>query len=120
MVNGASMYSLSCRYVKYNPSPLVQTRAVVASVLFPEVNLWCAQVTVTPEARRTAVFRSGTENGFSGWIPGGGHVHEIWGVGASLLWKNLQKNAKKNITSETMNRIIPNFRPLRTSEEWWP
>lgn len=50
-----------------------------------DVSLWWAQVTVTPEARRTAVFRRGTENGFNGEIPGGGHVQEICGVGARLL-----------------------------------
>ncbi len=92
----------------------------MASVLSPEIRLWWAQVTVTPEARRTAVLRRGTENGFRGWIPGGGQVHEIWGVGASLLWKNAQKNAKKNMISEMMNRIIPNLRPLSTRVVWWP
>lgn len=51
-----------------------------------------------------------------GWMPGGGHVHEISGVGARLLWKKPQKNAKKNITSETIKRIIPNFSPVRTVE----
>lgn len=53
-----------------------------------------------------------------GWTPGGGQVQEIWGVGARLLWKNAQKNARKNMISEIMNRIIPNFSPLRTKEEW--
>lgn len=92
----------------------------MASLSFPEVRLWWAQVTVTPEARRTAVLRRGTENGFRGWMPGGGQVQEIWGVGARLLWKNPQKKAKKNITSEIINRIIPNFRPFKTRDEWWP
>ncbi len=63
---------------------------------------------------------SGTENGFSGVMPGGGHVQEICGVGARLLWKNPQKNAKKNIISDRIKRIIPNFRPRRTRDEWCP
>lgn len=106
--------------MKYRPRALVHNRAVVASELLADVRLWWAQVTVTPEAKRTAVLRSGTENGFKGWIPGGGHVQEICGVGARLLWKNPQKNAKKNITSERINRIIPNLSPLRTKDEWCP
>ncbi len=52
--------------MKYRPRALVHNRAVVASELLADVRLWWAQVTVTPEAKRTAVFRSGTENGFKG------------------------------------------------------
>jgi hypothetical protein len=33
-------------------------------------------------------------------------------VGAILEWKNAQKKAKKNITSDVMNRIIPMLRPI--------
>jgi len=32
-------------------------------------------------------------------------------VGAKLAAKKAQKNAKKNMTSETMKRIIPYLRP---------
>lgn len=80
----------------------------------PSIKAWCAHVTVTPEARRTAVFRSGTAKGFRGVIPVGGHVHPISGVGANLLWKKAQKKAKKNITSEVINKIIPHRSPLTT------
>lgn len=71
-------------------------------------------MTVTPEARRTAVLRSGTLNGFSGVIPVGGQAQPSSGVGDKLLWKNAQKKAKKNRTSEVMNKIIPQRRPLVT------
>jgi len=47
--------------------------------------LWWAQVIVTPEDKRTAVFSSGTRNGFSGVIPVGGQATPISTVGASLL-----------------------------------
>jgi hypothetical protein len=60
------------------------------------------------------VFRRGTLNGFNGVIPAGGQQHPNSGVGDSLLWKNAQKNAKKNKTSEVINRIIPHRRPLVT------
>jgi hypothetical protein len=71
-------------------------------------------VTVTPDANRTAVFSSGTLNGLIGVIPTGGHVHPNSIVGASLLWKNAQKKAKKKQTSERMNRSIPYRRPFAT------
>ena len=53
--------------------------------VLPAISLWCAQVTVAPDASRTAVFRSGTENWFSGYRPVGGHAQPISGVGARLL-----------------------------------
>ena len=42
-------------------------------------------MTVTPEHSNVAVFSKGTENGLIGWMPGGGQVQEIAGVGARLL-----------------------------------
>jgi hypothetical protein len=71
-------------------------------------------VTVTPDASNTAVFNKGTLNGFSGWIPVGGQAQPSSGVGAKLLWKNAQKNAKKNSTSDVINRIIPQRNPFVT------
>ena len=64
-------------------------------------------MTVKPEASSTAVLRRGTENGSMGVIPGGGQVQAICGVGAKAEWKNPQKKAKKNITSEVINSNIP-------------
>lgn len=84
------------------------------------MSLWWAQVTVTPDARRTAVFKRGTLNGFSGLIPVGGQQHPISGDGARDLWKNAQKKAKKNITSEVINKIIPHRRPVVTCLVWCP
>lgn len=83
-------------------------------------SLWWAQVTVTPEANRTAVFNKGTLNGFNGEIPAGGQQQPNSGVGARLLWKNAQKNAKKNKTSDVINKIIPHRKPLVTYEVWCP
>lgn len=80
----------------------------------PSIKLWWAHVTVTPEARRTAVFRSGILNGLIGVIPIGGQQQPSSGVGARLLWKNAQKKAKKKHTSDRMNKIIPQRRPLAT------
>ena len=71
-------------------------------------------MTVTPEARRTAVLSRGTLNGLSGLIPVGGQQQPSSGVGDNLLWKKAQKNAKKNNTSEVINKIIPHRRPVVT------
>jgi len=71
-------------------------------------------VTVTPDASNTAVFSRGTLNGFRGVIPDGGHIQPSSGVGDKLLWKNAQKNAKKNNTSDVIKRIIPQRSPLVT------
>jgi hypothetical protein len=57
----------------------------MALVRLPSISLWWAHVTVTPEASRTAVFSSGTLNGFRGVIPMGGQQQPSSGVGASLL-----------------------------------
>lgn len=87
---------------------------------FCAIILWWAHVTVTPDASRIAVFRSGTLNGFNGLIPAGGQQHPSSGVGAKLLWKNAQKKAKKNSTSDVINRIIPYRSPVVTYVVWWP
>ena len=50
----------------------------------------------------------------------GGHIHPSSGVGARLLWKKDQKKAKKNSTSEAINRIIPQRSPLATLDVWNP
>lgn len=84
-MNGAAKYSPACKNVKYIPSPTVTDRAWMALARSPSIRLWWAHVTVTPEASRTAVFRRGTLNGFSGVIPMGGQQHPSSGVGARLL-----------------------------------
>lgn len=82
--------------------------------------LWWAHVTVTPEARRMAVFRRGTSKGLSGLIPVGGHCPPSSGVGTKLEWKNAQKNPRKKNASDVMNRIIPYRSPFCTVGVWWP
>lgn len=48
--------------------------------------LWWAQVTVTPEAKRTDVFNKGTSNGSKGLMPVGGQQPPNSGVGTRLAW----------------------------------
>lgn len=42
-----------------------------------------------------------------GFIPVGGQETPSSMVGASLLWKNAQKKAKKKHISDVMNNIMP-------------
>lgn len=114
MVKEASMYSPAWRIVKYIPKVMVRARAWIEFFRLPSISLWWAQVTVTPDASSTAVFRRGTLNGFKGLMPAGGQQQPNSGVGESLLWKKAQKKAKKNRTSDVINRIIPHRRPLVT------
>lgn len=62
---------------------------------------------VAPEQSNIRVFSRGTSNGLNTSIPLGGHIDPISMVGAKLAAKNAQKKAKKNITSEAINKSIP-------------
>ena len=44
-------------------------------------------------------------------MPCGGQIAPMATLGAKLQWKKAQKKPKKNITSETMNNIIPARNP---------
>jgi hypothetical protein len=57
----------------------------VACVASFSSNLWCAHVTVTPEARRITVFNSETCNGLNGCIPVGDQVDPSSIVGDRLV-----------------------------------
>ena len=52
--------------------------------------------------------------------PNGGHLLPSSIFGANLLWKNAQKNEKKNRTSEVMNKTIPIRSPVITGVLWYP
>lgn len=67
------------------PRKTVIARACVVWVMFFSISLWCAQVTVTPEARRIVVFNRGIWKGLNGDTPVGGQIMPISGVGARLL-----------------------------------
>jgi hypothetical protein len=55
-----------------------------------------------------------------GVTPVGGQWHPISGTGARLLWKKAQKNPKKNMASEAINKTIPHRRPCVTAFVWCP
>ena len=68
---------------------------------------WCAYVTVAPEQSKIRVFNKGISKASKVFIPFGGQILPISIVGVMLAAKKAQKNAKKNITSEIINSIIP-------------
>ena len=45
-------------------------------------------------------------------IPIGGHIAPNSTAGERALWKNVQKIAKKNKASDTINKPTPRFNPL--------
>jgi hypothetical protein len=57
------------------------------------------------------VFNNGTSIGSKTLIPFGGQIDPISITGANAAAKKAQKKAKKNITSETINNIIPYRKP---------
>ena len=62
----------------------------------------------------------GSSNGLTESIPLGGHRAPISAAGDKALWKKVQKIARKNNASLTINKPIPIFRPLCTAKVWLP
>jgi len=62
---------------------------------------------VAPEHNKIKVFNKGISKALKTSIPFGGQIAPISIVGAKAAPKKAQKKAKKNITSDTINNIIP-------------
>ena len=58
----------------------------MAGLRSPSIMLWWAQVTVTPDARSTAVLSRGTSKGSRVVIPAGGQIPPRSGAGTRLEW----------------------------------
>lgn len=100
--------------VKYNPNKIVISSEVLDSLSIPSIKAWWDQVILTPEDNKMIVFINGTPKGLNAWIPIGGQVAPSSTLGDKLLWKKAQKNEKKNITSEQINKSIPHRKPVST------
>ena len=94
---------------------IVNNNPWIACEWLDSIIAWWDHVTVAPDANKIAVFNKGIWNGLNGIILVGGQQFPISTVGDSLLWKNAQKNEKKNKTSETINKIIPHRIPNATT-----
>ena len=60
------------------------------------------------------MFKRGILKGSNPLIPVGGHCKPISIVEDSLEWKKVQKKEMKKKISETINKIIPSFNPIKT------
>lgn len=66
------------------------------------------------------VLSSGNSKGLTESTPSGGHCAPISTGGESAPWKKVQKIARKNSASLTINKATPMFKPLCTAEVWLP
>lgn len=71
-------------------------------------------MTVNPDVNKINVFNRGICIGLKGVIPFGGQIIPSSILGLNLLWKNPQKNEIKKNTSDVINKIIPQRRPIVT------
>jgi hypothetical protein len=93
--------------VKNIARSIVNVKPEIASIFCPDTIAWCAKVIVAPEQSNNNVFRSGTAVALKTSKPFGGQIFPSSIAGAKLTAKKAQKKAKKNITSEIINKIIP-------------
>jgi hypothetical protein len=70
-----------------------------------------------PDDSNRTVFNNGTPKGLiiNSLSPMGGQTEPAKIEGDKLRWKNAQKNEKKNMISEIMNKTMPTFSPYRIS-----
>lgn len=66
------------------------------------------------------VLSNGSSKGLIASTPAGGQWAPSSTVGDSALWKKVQKMAKKNRASLTINKATPIFKPLCTAKVWLP
>ena len=74
----------------------------------------------TPDDKRIIVLSNGSSKGLIASTPAGGQWAPNSVVGDSALWKKVQKIAKKNKASLTINNATPMFKPLCTASVWLP
>jgi len=120
MQKGASIYSNPCNAVKITPREIVAIRDITDLEKFFFNISWWDHVTVTPEDKSRIVFIRGILIGLKVVIDKEGQFCPSSIVGEILLWKNAQKKDTKNKTSDTINKIIPIFKPFMTSKECIP
>jgi len=113
-------YSIPWHAVNIIANKIVHTKPYKAPLLFPWIKAWWAHVTVTPDDNKITVLSKGNSKGLIASIPIGGHWEPNSTVGDNALWKNVQKIAKKNNASDTINKATPIFKPFCTARVWLP
>jgi hypothetical protein len=99
---------------------IVRERPITPFLRFLFRREWCAHVIEIPDESKIIVFISGIFKGLNSFKPTGGQTIPNSGVGEILLWKNAQKNEKKNKTSEAIKKMTPHFIPFITDFGWHP
>jgi len=89
-------------------------------LMFLERNEWWDQVIAAPDDSRITEFSRGISIELKILIPEGGQETPNSMLGEILLWKYIQKNLTKNITSDIMNIIILYFKREMVTGECWP
>jgi len=107
MAKVAKPYSKNCNQLNSKPYIHATNKPVAACSLKPPNKALCAQTVQTPEDNKITVLANGKCHGFKTSIPFGGQIQPKPTAGEVLTWKNVQKNEKKNITSDVINKIIP-------------
>ena len=79
----------------------------MTSESWPVVMAWWDQVKNAPEESRRSVPRRGAPEGEGMWIPWGGQVSPISGVGTKALVKKAQKNEANRAISLRMKIMKP-------------
>lgn len=106
--------------MKYIPNIQVIIKDLIEFfIFFFIISLW-VQVMEIPDLTKMMVFNNGTFIGLNKEMFLGGHSIPISMFGEMLEWKYDQKKEKKNITSETMNKIIPIFNPFEIMKKCEP
>lgn len=119
-VNEETSYSIPWNKVNTSASITVNAAPNSPLLLRPCIKEWWQYVIVTPDASNIAVFSRGNSKAFIASIPTGGHWPPNSTVGDRALWKYAQNIARKNNTSDTINKATPMFKPLWTAKVWLP
>jgi len=105
------LYSIPWQIKNVNPKIIVTNKCFANFWCSEKVEAfkieWWASVIVTPEVNSNNVLTKGNPHISNGCMLFGGQTQPSAIDGERLKWKNPQKNAKKNITSDTIKSAIP-------------
>jgi len=102
--------------VKIDPKITVKRRDKTEILYQPISIAWWHHVTEIPEETKIIVFKNGMPMGSKHLIPEGGQKPPNSVAGDSARCKYVQNILKKKKHSEKIKKIIPNLKPLITSE----
>lgn len=110
-------YSFLCKNKNIKPRIQVSVRNTFTKKNFSVNKALCATVTVAADESSMTVLESLKASSIIFINSKGGQTAPIYTVGTQHEWKNLQKNPKKNIISETTNKIKPYWKKF-SKRKW--